>query len=434
MPGEDLDMEPALPRTCPRRARSAILHALSVARIALLAATDRAAASVRREHELALLRQELRIKDARLERVPPHRRPHYPAVERLAILELRAARGWSAAQTAERFFVTEATVASWMARLDEDGPTALVRTPEPVNRFPDLVAHLVRRLKVLCPAMGTARIAAVLSRAGLHLGRTTVRRMLKRRPRRVAPAETVRSDRRIRSSRPNHIWLVDLTSVPTLAGFWISWLPWSVPQRWPFCSWVAVGVDHFSRRIMGVRAFRGRPTAKAMSAFLAGMIRAAGQAPRHLITDRGKQFTARSFRRGCCRAGIRQRFGAIGKHGSIALVERCIRTLKDEGVRRWLAPIRWRSVGRELSLVADWYNGHRPHAGLAGATPDEIYFGRLPAHHRPRFEPRARWPRSSRCARPQAPVRGRPGVRLALEVRYLEGRAHLPVVSLTRAA
>ena len=83
-----------------------MLHALSLVRVALLAATDRVATSVRLEHELALLREEVRIKDARLERVPPHRRPHYPAVERLAILELRAARGWSAAQTAARFFVT----------------------------------------------------------------------------------------------------------------------------------------------------------------------------------------------------------------------------------------------------------------------------------------------------------------------------------------
>jgi len=282
--------------------------------------------------------------------------------------------------------------------------------------------------------MGTARIAAVLSRAGLHLGRTTVRRMLERRPRRAAPAATARAERRIRSSRPNHIWMVDRTTVPTLAGFWASWLPWSAPQRWPFSCWIAVGVDPFSRRIMGVRVSRGRPSAVAMSTFLASMIRAAGQAPRHLITDRGREFTARSFRRGCRRAGIRQRFGAIGKHGSIALVERCIRVLKDEGVRRWLAPIRWRTVGRELVLFADWYNGHRPHGGLAGATPDEIHFGRLPAHQRPRFEPRARWPRVAACARPQAPVRGRPGVRLALEIRYLEGRAHLPVVALTRAA
>jgi hypothetical protein len=140
-----------------------------------------------------------------------------------------------------------------------------------------------------------------------------------------------------------------------------------------------------------------------MSAFLAGMIRAAKQAPRHLITDRGTQFTARSFRRGCRRAGIRQRFGAIGEHGSIALVERCIRTLKEEGVRRWLAPIRWRTLGQKLSLFADWYNGQRPHAGLAGATPDEIYFGRPPAHHRPRFEPG----RDGRAPR-AAPGRRRP--------------------------
>ena len=117
-----------------------------------------------------------------------------------------------------------------MMRLDEDGPSALVQTPEPVNKFPDLVAHLVRRLKVLCPAMGTARIAAVLSRAGLHLGRTTVRRMLKHRPRRIAPAATVRNERRIRSSRPNHIWLVDLTTVPTLAGFWIPGCPGRSPS------------------------------------------------------------------------------------------------------------------------------------------------------------------------------------------------------------
>jgi hypothetical protein len=172
----------------------------------------------------------------------------------------------------------------------------------------------------------------------------------------------------------------------------------------------------------------------AISAFLTRMIRAAGQAPRHLITDRGREFTARSFRRGGRRAGIRQRFGAIGKHGSIALVERCIRTLKDDGARRWIAPIPWRTVGRELALFAYWYNGHRPHAGLAGATPDEIHFGRLPAHRRPRFEPRPRWPRAAACAQPKAPVRGRPGVRLALEVRYLQGRAHLPVVSVTRAA
>jgi hypothetical protein len=122
------------------------------------------------------------------------------------------------------------------------------------------------------------------------------------------------------------------------------------------------------------------------------------------------------------------------RHGSIALVERCIRTLKDEGVRRWLAPIRWRTVGRELALFADWYNGQRRQRGLGGATPDEVHFGRLPVHHGPRYEPWPRWPRSARCTRPQAPARGRPGVQFALDGGFMAGRAHLPIVTLTRVA
>jgi hypothetical protein len=68
MPSNDYRVERSLPARWPRRARSAILHAVFVARVALLAATDRIAVSVRLEHELALLRDELRFKDARMRR------------------------------------------------------------------------------------------------------------------------------------------------------------------------------------------------------------------------------------------------------------------------------------------------------------------------------------------------------------------------------
>ena len=51
----------------------------------------------------------------------------------MAILELRAARGWSAGQAADRFFVTATTLSSWKARIDEHGPNALLRISEPVN-------------------------------------------------------------------------------------------------------------------------------------------------------------------------------------------------------------------------------------------------------------------------------------------------------------
>jgi hypothetical protein len=39
-----------------------------------------------------MLRQEIRIKDARMTQIAPQRRPHYPSTERMAILELKAAR------------------------------------------------------------------------------------------------------------------------------------------------------------------------------------------------------------------------------------------------------------------------------------------------------------------------------------------------------
>jgi len=38
---------------------------------------------------------------------------------------------------------------------------------------------------------------------------------------------------------------VDLTAVP-IGGFWTSWLPFALPQCWPFCWWVVVVIDHYS--------------------------------------------------------------------------------------------------------------------------------------------------------------------------------------------
>ena len=57
---------------------------------------------------------------ARMRKIPPRNRPYYPPTERLAILELRAVRAWSLAQTARRFLVEPGTIASWMKRVDED--------------------------------------------------------------------------------------------------------------------------------------------------------------------------------------------------------------------------------------------------------------------------------------------------------------------------
>ncbi len=60
---------------------------------------------------MALLTEEIRIKDARMKRIASQRRPHYVPTERMSILELRAARAWSTQQTADAFLVTPATIA-----------------------------------------------------------------------------------------------------------------------------------------------------------------------------------------------------------------------------------------------------------------------------------------------------------------------------------
>jgi hypothetical protein len=132
------------------------------------------------------------------------------------------------------------------------------------------------------------------------------------------------------------------------------------------------------------------------------------------------------------------RFGVIfsfpGQHGSIAVVERFILTLKGVLSCLFPLPFRRRSFQRELDQIVDWYNAHRPHTWLGGRTPNEAYYGRFPANRRPRLEPRPRWPRGSPCAKPWALVRGSPGARLTIEVSFHQGRKHLPIVRLKRAA
>jgi transposase InsO family protein len=79
---------------------------------------------------------------------------------------------------------------------------------------------------------------------------------------------------------------------------------------------------------MGFAVFRQEPTPVVVRAFLGRSMAAAGAVPKYIICDRGKQFDCDAFRAWCKRKGIRPRFGAVGKHGSIAVVERAILTIK----------------------------------------------------------------------------------------------------------
>ena len=112
--------------------------------------------------------------------------------------------------------------------------------------------------------MGKKRIAQTLSRAGLALGVSTVGRILKERDtERPMPEDNVAAEavgdriagKPVQAKKPNDVWQIDLTVVPTAAGFWTAWFPFSVEQSWPFAWWVACVVDHYSRRVVGFAVF-----------------------------------------------------------------------------------------------------------------------------------------------------------------------------------
>ena len=92
--------------------------------------------------------------------------------------------------------------------------------------------------------------------------------------------------------------------------------------------------------------------------------------PKHLIVDQGPEFKCEYFENVWCQArNILPRFGAVGKRGSIAVVERFHRTLK-EILRLITIPEAQAEFEREVGFAIGWYNEHRPHETLGGKTPN----------------------------------------------------------------
>ena len=450
----------SLPANWHRRVKSALICAIALARTALIearaalvegrAGNDASIDNSRLTDEVAMLREELRIKDARLARIAPAHRPHYSATERLSILVLKAARGWNADQTANVFFVSEITIGNWLKRLDETD-CGLVSLREPVNRFPDFVRQVVQQLKCVCPTMGKVRIAQLLARTGLQLSPSAVRRFLRQSigPNRgptegfstrrnakldeqAVGAGASEAARSIVAKRPHHVWHIDLTIVPTHVGFWVPWFPFNGLLCWPFGYCVAVVVDHFSRKAVAVEVFKNWPKSDDITSWLDVIMASIEQRPKYIISDKGVQFRE-AYRDWCAARGIKQRFGALGEHGSIAVVERFILSLKNECTRRILVPPQIDDFREELFTYCRWYNEVRPHQSLCGRTPSEVS-GDVAAAVVARFEPRIRLLESNqRCRKPDS-ITVVPVDNLRLCVDRFEGRAHLPVVRLDRAA
>jgi putative transposase len=208
---------------------------------------------------------------------------------------------------------------------------------------------------------------------------------------------------------------MDLSVVPTCGGFSVSWIPNALPQFWPFCWWGMVIIDHFSRKSIGFALFRKQPSSEDVTAAIDRAIERAGKVPKYTITDKGSQFYCQHFKEWCILKKIKPRFGAIGKHGSIAVTERSIKSLKDECTRQISIPLNFEEMRRELALYFTWYNEFRPHEYLDGRTPLEVY------NHSPPKE----------CFKL---IHASEVPEMKLKISYLEGRKHLPVIELKKAA
>lgn len=105
------------------------------------------------------------------------------------------------------------------------------------------------------------------------------------------------------------------------------------------------------------------------------------------------------------------------------MIERFLLSLKTEHARRILVPFGFDAMRREVASYSTWYDHYRPHQGLDGATPAEFHDG-AEVEATP-FEPRPRWPVNDEAVRVK---------RLESVVKFLEGRKHVPIVELRRAA
>jgi transposase InsO family protein len=176
---------------------------------------------------------------------------------------------------------------------------------------------------------------------------------------------------------------------------------------------VAVVFDAFSRMLLSLTVFSKEASALEIARFVSKAATRHGR-PRHFISDHARCFTGQVFRRKLLRLGVKQRFGAVGKKGSIALIERLWRTLKDTLGLRLLRPSAAEDLAATVEMGLVHYAHFRPHQGLGGSTPAEVYFGRTPEHL---------------SAIP--PPRGRPGegpLDLPFRIDYLDAERLLPIL------
>lgn len=381
------------------------------------------------ELQLAFAWQTIDVLLERLGRVPPAHRPHYRKTDRGRILHHKDALHLSCREVARLYALARSTVHRWVVdAITPKRPDRPLVAPAP----PDRTYSALLRQQVLNMALagfgGSLRIAQTLALEGIRLSRSTVRRWTKEtapsgdasseplpptRRERLSSAESAETpqqpvERAVRARRPNHVLMVDVTLIKALLGF---------------CSFrLAVVIDVFSRFPLAWRLFDAEPSATEMATVLDEAVSRARRlhpdlSLRHFVTDKGACFTAAEFQDAVAQHGMEARFGAVGRHGSIALIERLWLGLKDLLQLRLDRRLLREDLEPRIGLGLFYYSVLKPHQGLGGATPAEVYFQKEPA----------------RISAVSPPREGDPMPPPGFVIRHLDAARRLPVL-LPKAA
>ena len=148
------------------------------------------------------------------------------------------------------------------------------------------------------------------------------------------------------ATRPNQLWVADLTYVATWRGF----------------AYVAFVIDTYARRIVGWRASSSLRSDLALDALEQAIYDRPGNEADRLVhrSDRGVQYLSIRYTERLAEAGIEPSVGSIGDSYDNALAESVIGLFKTEVIRK-RGP--WRSLEdvefATLEWVA-WFNTRRP--------------------------------------------------------------------------
>jgi putative transposase len=234
----------------------------------------------------------------------------------------------------------------------------------------ELVSLIGRVFVESLETYGAPRVHAELREGhGVRVGRKRVARLMRqlelegvsRRGKRqrttipdpaAAPAPDL-VGRRFTASRPNELWLADITYLPTREG----WL------------FLAVVLDAFSRRIVG---WSMRDDLKAELVVDAlGMAVTRRRPPAGVVhhSDRGSQYTSLAFGTTLRESGLVASMGRRGDAYDNAACESVISTIKNELIKRRSWTSRDQARLAVFSYIETFYNPRRRHSALGYRSP-----------------------------------------------------------------